>query len=242
MTFELTPQQVTVRDRARDHANDQLAEAAATVDRSGSIPTPLAREAATILATDDVVAFVVAVEELAVGSASVAAAAALGLHKAGSSAQALSGLRGLPAVERPNARGQLALAAVALGIGRAALDRALDDIRAAGTTPGKGEEKPHWVLADAATDLEAARLLTLQAAQTMSDEQNEGAIGIARLTASAAATRAVEAALRIAGAEGLREGTLLERLTRDARAVSVVLGTEEDHRAVAAQTLFTTER
>jgi alkylation response protein AidB-like acyl-CoA dehydrogenase len=57
---------------------------------------------------------------------------------------------------------------------------------------------------------------------------------MARLTASRAAQHAVDAALRMTGADGLREGAMLERLARDVRAVALLLGTEEDQRAAVA--------
>jgi alkylation response protein AidB-like acyl-CoA dehydrogenase len=114
----------------------------------------------------------------------------------------------------------------------------LEDIRTAAKQTAKGEEKPHWVLADAATEIEAARVMTMQAAQTLAGDEGSTGVALARLMASTAAQHAVDAALRIAGADGLREGAFLERLARDVRAVSLVLGTEEDQRAVAAQGLF----
>jgi alkylation response protein AidB-like acyl-CoA dehydrogenase len=107
-------------------------------------------------------------------------------------------------------------------------------LRRSTATTGTHVDKPHWVVADVATDLDAARLLTYKAARTTSDVD----IAIARLLASAAATRAVDAAIRIVGPPALTAGSVVERLSRDVRAVSVLIGTEEEQRAVAAEGLF----
>jgi alkylation response protein AidB-like acyl-CoA dehydrogenase len=132
---------------------------------------------------------------------------------------------------------QLSLAAVALGLGQSAINQALAELRQASV--GVGSEKPHWIVADAATDLEAARLLTRSAARVVDSNQGgQASIAIARLMASSAARTAVDAAVRIAGPRGYREGSLLERLTRDVRAISLLLGTEEDHRSLAAEELL----
>ena len=61
---------------------------------------------------------------------------------------------------------------------------------------------------------------------------------MARLMASGAAQRTVDAALRVAGPAGYQAGTLLERLARDVRAVALLLGTEEQQRAQAAEGLL----
>jgi acyl-CoA dehydrogenase len=94
------------------------------------------------------------------------------------------------------------------------------------------------VVADAATEAEAARMLTLNAAQQLNDAKADAFAAMAKLAATRAAQQAVDAALRIAGVEAVTRGTLLERLTRDVRALSLVMGTEEDLRATAAQALL----
>jgi alkylation response protein AidB-like acyl-CoA dehydrogenase len=163
---------------------------------------------------------------------SAAAACALGARE---DAQPLTmtGLRGARDVEQSE-RGHLVLAAVALGIGTAATGAALDELRRSKATPGEDVEKPHWVIADVATDLEAARLLTYKAARSGAAAD----VGLARLMASSAAARAVDAALRVIGPAALAEGHLIERLARDVRALSVLAGTEEDQRAMAAEGLL----
>ena len=228
MTFELSPEHLRARDAARAFAQS-LRDRAAEFDRSATIPSDVVLEHAS--ATGDALAMTVAVEEVAAVSAAAAINVAAGSKPAGS--LGLMGLRGARKLE-DSPRSQLVLAAVALGIGRSAVDAALAEVRLSTATPRADVEKPHWVVADAATELEAARLLTYKAAQTMADAD----VALARLTAAGAAQMAVNAALRIAGAAALEEGNLLERLSRDVRAVALVSGTEENQRAVAAEGLL----
>lgn len=236
MTFELSAEQQNARDQARAFATAHLRSHAAEFDRTATLPPDLTRNSAALLAGRDAVATVIAIEELAVASATVALAAATPVQKA-AAPLGLSGLRGAVLPEA-SARGVLVLAGAALGIGRAAIEAALTEIREASATPGKDGEKPHWVVADAATELQAARMLTLSAAQAIDRGAGETEVALARLMACAAARTAVEAALRVAGPAGLREGSELERLSRDVRAVGLVLGGEEEQRARAAEGLL----
>lgn len=229
MTFELSPEHLVARERARSFAHT-LEQHAAAIDRNGAVPDAILREAAALV-PDAPAALVAAIEELAAVSAAVAMRAAAA--NAAAEPLGLSGLRGAGVIE-PSMRAQLMLTAVGLGIGRTALEAALTEIRQAMAARGAESEKPHWVLADAATELDGARLLAYKAAQTMA----EADVAVARLMANAAAAKAVEAALRIAGAAALKEGSTLERLSRDVRAVALVLGTEEDQRAIAAEGLL----
>lgn len=237
MTFELSASQEAVRGKARVFAAQRLAAHAQDIDRASAVPVEIAREALALLEQcDDAGAQVAALEEIAVASGAVAVAAVAGLGEHSHSSD-LSGLRGATLPDN-SPRAQLALAAVALGLGKAALDHALDEIRRATAHPQEGRERPHWVLADAATELEAARLMTRSAAQVLDRGDADSEVALARLMASAAARGAVAVALRIAGAEGYRDGSLLERLARDAHAISLLMGTEEQHRATAAEGLL----
>ena len=237
MNFDLSPEQQAVQAKARAFAASLRA---ADIDRDAVMPTEIQRQAAALLAGDELTT-VLSLEEIAAESAAVAVAAAAFAEvppdraarlDAGGSL-GLAGLRGAPALtESP--RAQLALAAIALGVGRRALELSLEELRRSTATRGADVEKPHWVAADVATEVAAARMLTYKAAHTQSDVD----IAMARLMASAAAERSAAAALRIVGSEGLKQGSVLERLARDARAIALVLGTEERQRAVAADGLF----
>jgi hypothetical protein len=228
MTFELSPKHTEVRDNARGLAHE-IATTAREIDRTAVVPASLA-ERGHALTEKDLLSLVVWVEEVAVVSAAVALGAA---SAAGGEALRLAGLRG--AVETAStSRGQIALAATALGIGRAALNEAVTELRRVATQPSGDAEKPQWVAADVATELDAARLMTYKAALT----GTESDIAVARLLACAAASRAVDAAVRILGAAALTQDSPIERLTRDVRAIAVLNGSEEDQRAAAAAGLL----
>jgi len=147
----------------------------------------------------------------------------------GSTATPLAGLEGsevalaaIPATGKTRAR--LMAAAVALGIGRAAIAHAIASMKKTGVKPGPDEAAPHWVFADGATDVAAARVLTYSAAQML--DRNEAAddvVARAHAFAAKAAQIAVDAAIRVEGAAGYSKGGLLERLSRDARTLQVIL-------------------
>jgi hypothetical protein len=240
MTFELTADQQAARERARAFAQERLAASAASIDQQGTIAADMLRELQTSLAAgrDDATTLAVTVEEVAVISAAAAAAGALGQAAQAAAPADASGLRGFAPPETSDTRGRLIFAAVACGIGRAAIDAALEVLR--DTARGAhDQEKPHWVVADAATEVEAARMLTFSAAQGIGDQAGgDGLVAMAKLAATRAAAQAVDAALRVAGPGAFVRGTLLERLTRDVHALSLIMGTEEDLRATAAQALL----
>jgi alkylation response protein AidB-like acyl-CoA dehydrogenase len=240
MMFDLTSEQQAARERARAFAQQRLAASASAIDEQNAIAGDLLRDAQAVLADvhDDATALVVCVEQLATVNAAAGAAAALGQSASTPVAPDRPGLRGLAVPARADARGRLLFAAVACGVGCAAIEAALDALR--GAAPGvEDQEKPHWVVADAATELEAARMLTLQAAGRIDEDgQADGFAAIAKLTATRAAAQAVDAALRVAGPGAFVRGAMLERLARDVRALSLIAGGEEELRATAAQALL----
>ncbi|MFN2447527.1 MAG: acyl-CoA dehydrogenase family protein [Vicinamibacterales bacterium] len=234
MTFDLSPEQLELRDAARAFARERVAAAASSIDERAEMPADLIGDAAALLArAGDAQAAALVTEELAASSASLALSVAAGL-----AGHELPGLRGsrLPGKGELDPRLRVLVGAVALGLGRAALDAAVEVFKRDGERPsGLTHERPHWVLADAATEMDAARLLLWQGAQTVADGAGEARIALAQTLAVSAAERAVAAALRVAGAEAYERGAQLERLSRDAKTLSFVGGTEEDHRLVAAQ-------
>jgi alkylation response protein AidB-like acyl-CoA dehydrogenase len=233
LTFDLSPEQVARQGRARDVATLVLAPAAATIDASGEVPTAVldAIAALRLWEAPDLVTSVLIIEELARGSASAAARAAL---DAGDRPSALAGLRGVGQLSAPSDRQHLAIAAVCLGIGRAALDEAIETARARGDRPaGDPAGPPHWALADAATEIDAARLLLHAAAAGRGPSAPA-----AMVHAATAVGRAIDASLRIVGGGGYRPGSVLERCARDARAAWLVLGTEDGARRLAADALL----
>jgi alkylation response protein AidB-like acyl-CoA dehydrogenase len=237
MTFDLSSPQLEMREAARAFARDRVAPLAVSVDERGEVPEDLLRDGATLVArAPEALASTLVIEEIAAASGSVAAAVVIGADR-----DELPGLRGARRVANGqlDARLRALVSAVALGIGRAALDAAIDVFRKSDARPhGLAEERPHWVLADAATELDAARLLVWRGAHGLTvGGVAEADLALAQTLAVGAAERAVAAALRIAGADVYKRGALLERLSRDARTLTLVGGTEEDHRLVAARTL-----
>ena len=91
------------------------------------------------------------------------------------------------------------------------------------------------MLADAATDLEGARMLTLKAADAK-DRQPRPTMeaSMAKLYASEAAHRAADRAMQILAGAGYRRGSVVERLFRDVRATEIYQGTSEVQRMVIA--------
>ena len=133
--------------------------------------------------------------------------------------------------------GRVAIAAQALGVGTAALDEAINYARGREVfgQPIANYQAIQWMLADAATDLEAARMLTLKAADSR-DRQSRSTFeaSMAKLYASEAAHRAADKAMQILASQGYRRGSTVERLFRDVRATEIYQGTSEVQRMVIA--------
>jgi butyryl-CoA dehydrogenase len=132
--------------------------------------------------------------------------------------------------------GRVAIAAQALGVGEAALEQALEHAktREAFGQPIGNYQAIQWMLADMATDLDAARMLTLKAAAGIPGDVAVEA-SMAKLFASEAAHRAADKAMQILASKGYRRGTVVERLFRDARATEIYQGTSEVQRMVIAE-------
>jgi butyryl-CoA dehydrogenase len=134
--------------------------------------------------------------------------------------------------------GRVAIAAQALGVGSAALDEALDYSRRreAFGQPIGNYQAIQWMLADMATELDAARMLTLKAADARSrDSRVTVEAAMAKLYASEAAHRAADKAMQILASKGYRRGSVVERLFRDVRATEIYQGTSEVQRMVIAE-------
>ena len=133
--------------------------------------------------------------------------------------------------------GRVAIAAQALGVGQAALDEALAHARRRETfgRPIAKYQAVQWFLADMATDLEAARLLTYKAAASWDQGTLTGAeASMAKLAASESAHRAADKAMQVLASAGYRRGSTVERLFRDIRASEIYQGTSEVQRMVIA--------
>jgi alkylation response protein AidB-like acyl-CoA dehydrogenase len=131
--------------------------------------------------------------------------------------------------------GRAAIAAQALGIGEAAIAEAIAFAKQRQTfgQPIANHQAVQWMLADAATDLEAARMLTWKAADGK-DRQDRVTVeaSMAKLAASEAAHRAADKAMQILASAGYRRGSVVERLFRDVRATEIYQGTSEAQRMI----------
>ena len=124
------------------------------------------------------------------------------------------------------------MAAAGLGIGRRALREALTTARAAHTAAA-GEQTVQGLLADAATELDAAMLMTWKAASAGTPSLADASM--AKLAATGAAQRAVERATQVVGADSFQRGHIIERLAQDVRALELFAGRTEALRAAVAE-------
>jgi alkylation response protein AidB-like acyl-CoA dehydrogenase len=137
--------------------------------------------------------------------------------------------------------GRVAIAAQALGVGAAALREALQHAksREAFGQPIGNYQAIQWMLADIATELDAARMLTLRAADSRQREARPTMdASMAKLFASESAHRAADKAMQILASKGYRRGSVVERLFRDVRATEIYQGTSEIQRMVIAENLL----
>ena len=94
------------------------------------------------------------------------------------------------------------------------------------------------MLADMATETEAARLLTWYAASRTSPGEMREAAPMARLLAADAAVRGSRSAVQIFGPAGNERGSGIERLYRDAKAMEIYHGAVEVQRLAVAGELL----
>jgi butyryl-CoA dehydrogenase len=136
--------------------------------------------------------------------------------------------------------GRIGIAAQAVGIGRAALEDSLAYAQTRKTfgKPIAQHQAIQFKLADMATELEAARLLTLRAAWLKEHKQpfNKEA-AMAKLFASDVANKAAREAIQIFGGNGYVTEFPVERHFRDAKITEIYEGTSEIQRLVIANAL-----
>ncbi len=137
--------------------------------------------------------------------------------------------------------GRIGIAAQALGIGRAALEESLAYSRGrqAFGRPIADLQAIQWKLADMATELDAARLLTYRAAWAR-DHRDRHSLeaSMAKLFASEACMRAAREAVQIHGGYGYINEYTVERLFRDAKITEIYEGTSEIQRLVIAKEIL----
>jgi alkylation response protein AidB-like acyl-CoA dehydrogenase len=135
----------------------------------------------------------------------------------------------------------VSIAAMALGLGRGALDMAIRYAkdRAAFGRPIAEFQSIQFLLADAKTDLEAAALLTYRAAWLADNGRRfSEEASMAKLFASEVATRVCNDALQVHGGYGYTREFDVERHLRDAKLCEIGEGTSQIQRMVIAKHLL----
>jgi len=137
--------------------------------------------------------------------------------------------------------GRVGIASQAIGIGRASLEEALEyaKTREQFGKPISTFQAIQWKLADMATELDAAELLTLKAAW-LEDQHlpHEKAAAMAKMFASDAAMKASIEGVQILGGYGYCREYPMERHMRDAKITQIYEGTNEIMRIVIANNLI----
>jgi alkylation response protein AidB-like acyl-CoA dehydrogenase len=136
--------------------------------------------------------------------------------------------------------GRIGIASQAIGIARAAVESAISYARERKQfgQPLSGFQAIQWMLADSATELDAAGLLALRAAcrkETGGSFTREAAV--AKVFASEAAYRACLRAVQVYGGYGYMREYPVERHLRDVKVTSIYEGTSEIQRIIIARGL-----
>jgi butyryl-CoA dehydrogenase len=137
-------------------------------------------------------------------------------------------------------RGRTAIGAMSVGIAQGALDESIQYAKTReqfGKPIGKNQAI-QWMLADMATDIDAARLLVYRAA--FLEDQNQPfskEASMAKLFASTIAMKATRNAIQIHGGNGYMRDLPLERFYRDVKLCQIGEGTSEVQRMVIARRL-----
>lgn len=153
--------------------------------------------------------------------------------------------RGLPQILGVLEVGRINIAARAVGVARAAFDAALAYAQQRNTfgKPIAEHQAIQLKLADMATRLEAARLLTVSAAEKKAAGRRcDVEAGMAKLFASEAALDISMEAMRIHGGVGYTTDLPVERYYRDAPLMAIGEGTNEIQRIVIARGLLARAR
>jgi len=137
--------------------------------------------------------------------------------------------------------GRIGIASMSVGIAQACLDAAISYAkeRKQFGSPISRFQGIRWMIADMAVQIEAARLLTFNAA-AMKDrgERFTAEASMAKLFASEMVNRVAYQALQIHGGYGYSKEYPVERYYRDARVTTIYEGTSEVQRIVIANNII----
>jgi butyryl-CoA dehydrogenase len=133
--------------------------------------------------------------------------------------------------------GRIGIAAQAVGIAQAALDESIrySNERIQFGKPIAEFQAVQWMIANMATEVQASRLLTYEAAWCYDQGLPFGSqAAMAKLFASETASRQTDRAIQIHGGIGYVKGAKVERLYRDARITEIYNGTSDVMRMTIA--------
>ena len=133
-------------------------------------------------------------------------------------------------------RVRVLLAAAGLGMGRRALGEALSAAHGHRGRGAGGEQTVQGLLADAATELDAAMVLVWKAATSPTPSLAEASM--AKLAATEATQRAVARATQVVGIDSFQHGHVIERLAQDVRALELFAGRTEALREAVADEIL----
>ncbi|MFM8321129.1 MAG: acyl-CoA dehydrogenase family protein [Chloroflexota bacterium] len=137
--------------------------------------------------------------------------------------------------------GRISIGALSVGLAQAAYEAALAYAkeRQAFGQPIAGFQAIQWMLADAATEIHAARLMVYQAAW-LKDQGRPFTIpaSMAKLFATEMAERVCRNAIQVHGGYGYSREYPVERIYRDARLMTIGEGTSEIQRLVIARSIL----
>lgn len=137
--------------------------------------------------------------------------------------------------------GRIGIAALSVGLAQAAFEVALPYAKERHTfgKPIAEYQAIQWMLADAATEIHAARLMVYQAAWLKSERRPFTiAASMAKLFATEMAERVCRNAIQIHGGYGYSREFPVERMYRDARLMTIGEGTSEIQRMIIARDIL----
>ncbi len=141
--------------------------------------------------------------------------------------------------------GRIGIAAQSIGVAQAAFDAAVQYAREReqfGRSISKFQGL-RWMIADMATEIEAARLMMLSAAEMKDNAENYTLqASMAKLYASEMVNRITAKAIQIHGGYGFTKEYPVERFYRDARVFTIYEGTSEIQRVVISNHIFQDKR
>ena len=148
--------------------------------------------------------------------------------------------RGMRLAMQTLSAGRISVAAQSLGVALAGFDVASREAvrRETFGRPIIDNQGVSFPLADVATGITAARMITFEAARTHQESGDVGILGaMAKLYASEVAHRAVDTAVQVFGGDGFCKPCPAERLYRDQRILEIYEGTSEIQRLVLGRAI-----